>query len=139
MPDHPPRLPPELLDAGGSSDEGMDPDLQGLDTGRILSRSWLPGMGHMYIGQKSRGIHLLGYFLLVVFIIQWRWDLVVGGFSTLAVDRWVASLFLFGSLIGTILFSRIAAVFDSFRTLLCLRGLHTGIMCLWRCIRRRYL
>jgi peptide/nickel transport system permease protein len=72
----------------------------------ILGRSWVPGMGHMALNRKSRGFHLLGYFLLVAFIISWRWELVIGAFSTPAVDRWLASLFLFLSLIGIVLFSR---------------------------------
>jgi peptide/nickel transport system permease protein len=63
-------------------------------------------MGHMALNRKSRGFHLLGYFLLVAFIISWRWELVIGAFSTPAVDRWLASLFLFLSLIGIVLFSR---------------------------------
>jgi peptide/nickel transport system permease protein len=106
MADYPPRIPPELRDLDGSGDDGMDLGVDGLDTGRILSRAWLPGMGHMALNRKSRGLHLLGYFLLTVFIIQWRWDVVIGGFSTSAVDRWVASIFLFGSVIGAVLFSR---------------------------------
>jgi len=77
-----------------------------IDADSILWKAWVPGIGHMALNRKSRGFHMLGYFLLVAFIISWRWELVIGAFSTPAVDRWLASLFLFLSLIGTVLFSR---------------------------------
>ena len=88
---------------------GVSPDAETkrrAAAGTILGRAWIPGMGHMALNRKNRGFHLLGSFLLVTFIISWRWELVIGGFSTQAIDRWVASLFLFLSLMGTILFSR---------------------------------
>ena len=77
-----------------------------IDADTILWKAWVPGMAHTALNRKTRGYHILAYFLLVAFIISWRWELVIGGFSTPAIDRWVASLFLFLSLIGTVLFSR---------------------------------
>jgi peptide/nickel transport system permease protein len=48
----------------------------------------------------------MGYAILVVLVIVWQWDRVMGAFATQAFDRWLASLFLFGSLLGIVLFSR---------------------------------
>jgi peptide/nickel transport system permease protein len=76
------------------------------DSGPILRKAWIPGLGHMELGRRSRGFHLLGYATLILTVLSWRWDRVLGAFSTSAVDRWVASLFLFLSFLGTVLFSR---------------------------------
>jgi len=76
------------------------------DIRTIRRRAWVPGLAHFALDRRSRGVHLMAWTVLVAAIILWRWDRVMGAFSTPAVDRWVASLFLFGSLIGTVLFSR---------------------------------
>jgi peptide/nickel transport system permease protein len=76
------------------------------DIATIRRRAWVPGLAHFALDRRSRGLHLMGYTALVAAIILWRWDRVIGAFATPATDRWVASLFLFGSLIGTVLLSR---------------------------------
>lgn len=110
MPDHSPfrpsdRWPAERpqVDAKGSP-KGLD--LTRLNTKSILAKAWIPGIGHFALGRRSRGFHVLAYALLVIFVIGWRWEKVIGAFSTGAFDRWLASLVLFLSLIGTVIFSQ---------------------------------
>jgi len=110
MPDRPPFRPSDRWDLDRPAVEEKEPpkhlDLAQLDIDAVLGKAWIPGMGHMSLNRKSRGYHLLGYALLVTFIIGWRWDRVVGAFSTSALDRWAASLFLFLSLLGAVVVSR---------------------------------
>jgi peptide/nickel transport system permease protein len=75
------------------------------DLPTIRRRAWVPGLAHLALGHRSRGVHLMVYTALVAFITVWRWDRVSGAFSTSSTDRWVASLFLFGSLAGSVMFS----------------------------------
>lgn len=82
------------------------PDPAELEPHSILSKAWVPGLGHLELGRGSRGYHLMGYTTLILTIMGWRWDRVVGAFSTSALDRWAASLFLFLSIIGAVAFSR---------------------------------
>lgn len=65
----------------------------------------VPGLGHLLLGQRFRGWHLLGYTALVVLVLVARWDRFIHAFTTRAVDHWVAALFLVGSLAGAMAFS----------------------------------
>lgn len=76
------------------------------DTATVRRRAWVPGLAHFALDRASRGVHLLGYAVLCLAIIAWQWDRVVGAFETRAIDRWLASLFLFGSVAGAVAFSQ---------------------------------
>jgi peptide/nickel transport system permease protein len=72
----------------------------------VRSRAWMPGPGHMGLGQWGRGIRLMLLTLMVVLLMVWRWDRFLGAFSTPFLDRWVASLFLILLLAGAVWYSR---------------------------------
>ena len=65
----------------------------------------VPGMGHLLLGRRRRGAHLLGYVLILLAVLAFRWDRFVHGFAGTAVDQWVAALFLVASLVGAGWFS----------------------------------
>lgn len=65
----------------------------------------VPGAGHLVLGRRRRGLHLLAYTLAVVSVLVWRWERVVHTLSTRAVDQWVAAVFLVASLAGAVWFS----------------------------------
>ena len=65
----------------------------------------LPGLGHLLLGERRRGGHLLVYALAVLLVISWRWERFVHAFTTKAVDQWAAALFLVVSLVGSVWFS----------------------------------
>lgn len=66
----------------------------------------LPGVGHLLLGYRRRGVHLLVYTVTVVSVLVWRWDRFSHAFTTKAVDQWVAALFLVASLAGVLAFSQ---------------------------------
>jgi peptide/nickel transport system permease protein len=70
------------------------------------NRAWLPGLGHMSLGRRGRGIRITSFTLIVVLLMAWRWDLFFGAFSTPFLDRWVASIFLILLLVGAVWYSR---------------------------------
>lgn len=67
---------------------------------------WIPGLGQLAQGQRGRGLRLLLGALVPLVLLAWRWDLVVGAFSTPLWDRWLASLTLLGLLTGLAAYSR---------------------------------
>lgn len=67
---------------------------------------WVPGVAHLRLGYRRRGLHVLAFTALMAFVLIWRWDRFTHAFSTRAVDHWVAALFLIGSLLGAVAFSR---------------------------------
>ena len=65
----------------------------------------MPGVGHLMLGRKRRGVHLLGYTLIVLVVLVWRWERFTHAFTTQAIDQWAAALFLVASLAGAVWFS----------------------------------
>jgi len=57
------------------------------------------------LARRRRGLHLLGYTVLMLGVLGWRWDRFVHAFTTSAVDQWVAAVFLVGSIAGAVWFS----------------------------------
>lgn len=76
------------------------------DSGRIRLWAWVPGLGQFAQGQRARGARLLFYAVALMVLLVWRWDLVIGAFSSPFWDRWLASLTLIATLIGLVAFSR---------------------------------
>ena len=68
----------------------------------VLARrlALVPGVGHLLLGHRTKGMHLLAYALGAVAVLWWRWDRVAGALGARVLDQWVAVLFLFGSLLG---------------------------------------
>ena len=71
--------------------------------------SWLviiPGLGHLALGKRTKGAHLLAYTVAIVLLMTWRIDRVMHAFSSRAIDEWIAVLFLMGSLLVAAAYSR---------------------------------
>ncbi len=76
---------------------------------RARAAPWLalvPGLGHLALGRRSKGAHLLTVTVAAVFILIWRMERVAAAFSSRAIDQWIASLFLIGSLLLVVAYSR---------------------------------
>lgn len=70
---------------------------------------WLavvPGLGHLALGRRNKGAHLLAVTLAASLLLLWRWDRVAAAFASRAIDQWVASIFVLGSLSFAIVYSR---------------------------------
>lgn len=81
---------------------------RGAGHGSRMARAWrmVPGIGHLQLGRRKRGAHLLGFTAVTLFVMVWRWDRFTAAFATKAIDQWSAALFLVVSVIGTVAFSR---------------------------------
>lgn len=64
-----------------------------------------PGLAHLLLGRKKRGFHLLSFTLFLAVVVALRWDAFLGGFSSPALDEWIATRFILAALAGCILFS----------------------------------
>lgn len=76
---------------------------------KVRAVPWLafvPGLGHLALGQRAKGAHLLAVTAVAVFILVWRMDRVAAAFNSRAIDQWIASLFLIGSLLLVVVYSR---------------------------------
>ncbi len=65
----------------------------------------VPGLGHLLLGRRRRGLQLLVCALAVLVVLVWRWERFMHAFTTKAIDQWVAALFLVASLAGALWFS----------------------------------
>lgn len=68
--------------------------------------SFIPGLGHLALGSKTRGVHLLALAAAGGCVFFWRSERVAAAFSFGALDELMASLFLLGSLVLAVVFSR---------------------------------
>jgi peptide/nickel transport system permease protein len=73
----------------------------------------LPGLGHILLGKRSRGIHLLTYSILMVLLLFWRWERFLNVFQSKSIGDWVGALYLALSLAVCMAFS----VWDTSRLL----------------------
>ncbi len=78
---------------------------ESAESGRVGGLGFVPGYAHFRIGLVGRGVRIQLLFATVLFVIVWRWDRVLGAFSTPHFDRWLASAFLVLLLGGTAWFS----------------------------------
>lgn len=67
--------------------------------------SVIPGVGHLLLGRRNRGIHLLVFALTMGLVLVLRWDAFLGALSSLKVDELVAAVFVIASLVGSVAFS----------------------------------
>ena len=76
---------------------------------KVRLAPWLavvPGLGHLVLGRRAKGAHLLAYAFGAVFIMMWRSDRIATAFGSRAIDEWLAVLFLIGSLLAVAVYSR---------------------------------
>ncbi|MGH9364118.1 MAG: ABC transporter permease [Thermoanaerobaculia bacterium] len=67
--------------------------------------SVVPGLGHLLLGRRGRGVHLLLFTLVMALVLVWRWGALRAAFSARDIGAWVASIFLVLSLAGSVVFS----------------------------------
>lgn len=75
----------------------------------VRAAPWLafvPGLGHLALGQRAKGVHLLTAAVSAAFIFVWRSERVAAAFTSPAIDQLTASLFLIGSLLFAVVYSR---------------------------------
>jgi peptide/nickel transport system permease protein len=65
----------------------------------------MPGLGHIAMGRRSKGVHLLSVFLGCLLLSVWRSDRIVAILNSRAIDEWLAVAFLAGVLIAVFLHS----------------------------------
>lgn len=65
----------------------------------------LPGVGHLLLGYRARGLHLIVFTLAMLGVLAWRWNRFIAAFGTRALDQWTAALFVMVSLAGVVLVS----------------------------------
>ncbi len=65
----------------------------------------IPGLAHVLIGARRRGLNLLGFTILLAILLQLRWGAFREAFSSPALDDWIATRFLLAALLGCFLFS----------------------------------
>lgn len=75
---------------------------EGGTSRRAILWALIPGAQHLRMGRRQRGVHLLVYASLVVFVLVWRWRAFTHAFATRAFDQWSAALFLVASLAGCV-------------------------------------
>lgn len=67
--------------------------------------SVVPGIGHIILGYRSRGINLFIFSISMVLVLIWRWERFLKVFYTKDIGAWVASAFIILSLVGSVVFS----------------------------------
>ncbi len=68
--------------------------------------AFVPGLGHLVLGRRAKGIHLLVFAFAAGFVLLWRADRVAEAFDSRAIDQWVAALFVIGALLLAAVYSR---------------------------------
>ncbi len=75
------------------------------DQSTALALSIIPGAGHLLLGRRKRGVHLLVFALTIISILSWRWETFLNAFYTRFFDHWLAALFLVAALTSSVIFS----------------------------------
>ena len=71
----------------------------------LLAGSLLPGVGHLLLGQRRRGTHLLLLAVGLVLVLVLRWDAFIAAFSSPRLAAWLSARFLLAALAATVSFS----------------------------------
>lgn len=84
----------------------------------------IPGLGHLALGKRVKGSHLLSYSVGIVLLMLWRSDRIAHAFSSRTTDEWVAVMFLIGSLLAAAVYSQwdVRRLLDSGNTLVAGNG-----------------
>ena len=76
---------------------------------RLRFAQWLsvvPGVGHLLLGMRVKGAHLLAYTTAAMLLIMLRSDRIAHVFDSRELDEWLAVLFLIASLVIVTVYSR---------------------------------
>lgn len=71
----------------------------------LLGGSLLPGVGHLLLGRRRRGVHLLLLALALALVVVLRWDAFIEALSSARLASWLSARFLLTMLAATALFS----------------------------------
>ena len=71
----------------------------------LLAGSLLPGLGHLMLGRRRRGLHLLVFAVGLALVLGLRWDPFVEAFSSPKFASWLSARFLITALLAVVLFS----------------------------------
>ena len=71
----------------------------------IVRLSLIPGLGHLVLGERKRGVHLLAFAMICLVILASTWERFLEAFRGSAIDHWIASLFLVACLLSLSTFS----------------------------------
>lgn len=75
------------------------------DRSIALNLALIPGLGHLILGRKRRGLHLLLFSLGMLGILAWRWDVFKDSIAAPDIGTWIAPAFIIISLSGSMIFS----------------------------------
>ncbi len=70
-----------------------------------LKLALVPGLGHLILGRKRCGLHLLFFSLAMLAILAWRWDMFKESLVAPDISIWIAPVFIIVSLVGSVIFS----------------------------------
>jgi peptide/nickel transport system permease protein len=79
----------------------------------LLAASLIPGGGHLLLGKRRRGVHLLVFASGLLLVLVLRWDAFVDALASARPASWLSARFLVIALATSILFS----VLDTWRQL----------------------
>jgi peptide/nickel transport system permease protein len=65
----------------------------------------IPGAGHLVLGKRRRGLHLMLFAAAMSLLLAARWDAFVTALSSSAIDDWIASRFVIAALAASIIVS----------------------------------
>jgi peptide/nickel transport system permease protein len=71
----------------------------------LLAASILPGVGHLMLGKRRRGVHLLLLTVGLALVLVLRWDAFVEALMSPRLASWLSARFLLAALATTALFS----------------------------------
>ena len=83
------------------------------EAGLVLVASLIPGVGHLLVGKRRRGIHLLIFAFGLLLLLILRWDAFVDALSSARLAPWLSARFLAITLVASVFFS----VLDTWRLL----------------------
>lgn len=75
------------------------------DRALALLLSLVPGAGHLLLGKRGRGIHLLVFAVGMALVLIWRWGAFVEAFSSSKLAAWMSARFLIVALVASVFFS----------------------------------
>ena len=78
-----------------------------------LAASLFPGLGHLLLGKRRRGLHVLVFASGLLLVLFLRWDTFVNALSSTSLAPWLSARFLVVTLLASVLFS----VLDTWRLL----------------------
>lgn len=75
------------------------------DPSLVLLLSLIPGVGHMILGWRGRGLRLFFFSVGMIALLVWHWEACLKALSAPDVGTWIAPVFLIASIGGSVIFS----------------------------------